>query len=286
MLELSVSIIFFGCKGTDYFVTMQIFFNFFSNYFSISKISVKFALRKNLTVFSKKHYGFLQETLRFSKIGVFAPPQNYLLQTHKHNSESMAKVKYKVKEYNPSDNQPGTHSFYANVVISNEVTNTDLADLVAARTGYKSYECQSVIAAVADIIKTQMLFSNRVTLCDEKGVKILALYPKVQGSVSDADIERITTALHASDPSIPIRTRAEASDLTADKLNWTVGSTVGVKFSKQFALDKKAQRVDGSANDTTISNDEDPDDGNDNGNDNGNDQGNDGPPPEGGGFGG
>lgn len=172
----------------------------------------------------------------------------------------MAKVKYRIKEFTPTDNQVGGHSWYANAVIANEVSNTDLAELVAARTGYKSYECQSIIAAIGDIIKTQVLFSNRVTLCDEKGVKILSIYPRVQGSVSDLEIERITTAQHALDPSIPIRTKAEASDLTADKLNWTLGSTVGVKFSKQFALDKKAQRVDVTANDTIVPNDDDPED--------------------------
>lgn len=152
-------------------------------------------------------------------------------------------VKYRVKEFVPTDNQFGSHSVYAETVITNEINNQDLAELVAARTGYKAYECQSIIAAVGDIIKTQMLMSNRVTLSNEKGIKIVSLYPKVNGSVSDLDIERITTAQHAADPSIPIRTKAEASDLTADKLQWLIGATVGVKLSKQFAIDKQARRV-------------------------------------------
>lgn len=152
-------------------------------------------------------------------------------------------VKYKIKEYNPTENMAGSHSFYAETVITNEINNQDLAELVASRTGYKSYECQSIIAAIGDIIKTQMLMSHRVTLSNEKGIKIVSLYPKVNGSVSDLDIERITTAQHAADPSIPIRTKAEASDLTADKLQWLIGATVGVKLSKQFAIDKQARRV-------------------------------------------
>ena len=59
---------------------------------------------------------------------------------------------------------------------------------------------------------------------------------KVNGSVSDADIERETTAAHTADPSVPVRTRAEESDLTTDRLNWVLGATIGVKFSKQLAI--------------------------------------------------
>ena len=32
--------------------------------------------------------------------------------------------------------------------------------------------------------------------------------------------------------------------LTADKIQWSLGATIGRKFSKQFALNKQAQRVD------------------------------------------
>jgi hypothetical protein len=49
---------------------------------------------------------------------------------------------------------------------------------------------------------------------------MVSIYPKVNGSVSDADIERETTAAHTADPSVPVRTRAEESDLTTDRLNW------------------------------------------------------------------
>lgn len=155
----------------------------------------------------------------------------------------MAKVKYRVGEYTPTENQMGTHSWYAESVITNEIDNVDLAELVAARTGYKSYECQSIIAAVADIIHSEVLKSHRVSLSTEKGVKIVSIYPKVQGSVSDADIERETTAKHALDPNIPIRTKAQESDLTSDRLSWKLGARVGVKFSQLFAIEKQAQRV-------------------------------------------
>ena len=32
--------------------------------------------------------------------------------------------------------------------------------------------------------------------------------------------------------------------LTADKIQWSLGATIGRKYSKQFALNKQAQRVD------------------------------------------
>lgn len=49
------------------------------------------------------------------------------------------------------------------------------------------------------------------------------------GSVSDADILRETSAAHEADPKIPVRSVAEESDLTADRLSWTQGATMGVE---------------------------------------------------------
>jgi hypothetical protein len=63
---------------------------------------------------------------------------------------------------------------------------------------------------------------------------MVSIYPKVNGSVSDADIERETTAAHTADPSVPVRTRAEESDLTTDRLNWVLGVTIGVKLAFPF----------------------------------------------------
>ena len=170
----------------------------------------------------------------------------------------MSKVKYRVREYNPTANQSGTHSFFAETVINNEIDNAELAQKIAARTGFKSYECQAVIAAIADIVAEEVLESNRISLANEKGTKMLSIYPKVNGSVSDTDIQRETTAAHAEDPSVEIRTVAQESDLTSDRLSWTLGATVGIKFSKQFSLNKQAQKVKVVATDTIIPNDTDP----------------------------
>jgi hypothetical protein len=113
----------------------------------------------------------------------------------------MSKVKYRVREYNPTSAQQGSHSFFAEAVINNEITNNELAEKIAARTGVKAYEVTTVIAAIADIISEEVLESNRISLADHTGTKMVSIYPKVNGSVSDADIERETTAAHTADPS-------------------------------------------------------------------------------------
>ena len=57
------------------------------------------------------------------------------------------------------------------------------------------------------------------------------------GSVSDKDV--------LADPEkYGGATVATADMLTADRIQWSLGATIGRKFSKQFALNKQAQRVD------------------------------------------
>ena len=180
----------------------------------------------------------------------------------------MSKVKYRVREYNPKSENQGSHSLYAEVVINSDIDNSELAKKIAARTGFKAYECQGVIAAIADIVAEEVLESNRITLSDEKGNKFISIAPRVQGSVSDLDIERETTAKHAADPSVEIRTVATEKDLTSDRLSWNLASTVGLKFSKRFAMDKQAQKVTSGFSD--VSDDEE-------------DEGGGGLPPSGGG---
>lgn len=170
----------------------------------------------------------------------------------------MAKNKWRAREYKATGNMPGGHSFFAEAVINNEIDNYELASKIAARTGFKSYEVQAVVAAISDIVLEEVLESNRVVLCDERGNKMVSIYPKVSGSVSDEQIKQETTEAHAQDASVPVREVAVESDLTADRLTWTLGATIGIKFSKQFAMNKQAQKVKFVATDTAIPNDEEP----------------------------
>ena len=41
----------------------------------------------------------------------------------------------------------------------------------------------------------------------------------------------------------PGKTVAEESMLTLDMLTWTLGATIGIKYSQEFALHKQAQKV-------------------------------------------
>lgn len=149
----------------------------------------------------------------------------------------MSKVKYRVREFVPKGQQSlGSHSWYAEVVINNDVDNAELAKKIAARTGFKSYECQAVVAAIADIVAEEVLESNRVSLANEQGTKLVSIYPKVQGSISDADVVK-------NQEKYPGKTVAEESMLTPDLLTWTLGATVGIKYSQQFSLSKQAQKV-------------------------------------------
>ena len=148
----------------------------------------------------------------------------------------MSKVKYRIREYLPKTNNQGSHSFFAEVVINNEINNPELASKIAARTGFKAYECQAVVAAIADIVSEEVLESNRVSLANEQGTKMVSIYPKVSGSISDAEVQ-------ANPEKYPGKTAAEESMLTPDTLTWTLGATVGIKFSKEFAIHKQAQKV-------------------------------------------
>ena len=76
----------------------------------------------------------------------------------------------------------------------------------------------------------------RVVLANEAGVRMVAIYPKVTGSVSDKDVV-------ANPDKYPGKTAAEESMLTPDLLTWNLGATIGTKFSKKFAIDKTAQKV-------------------------------------------
>ena len=173
----------------------------------------------------------------------------------------MSQVKYRVREFTPTGNMSGrTHSFYAEVVINNDLSNADLAARIAARTGFKAYECQAIIAAIAEVVSEEVLESNRISLANEQGTKMLSIYPKVSGSVSDLDIQRETTAAHAADPSVEVRNVATEEDLTPNRLSWNLGSTVGVKYSKQFSTNKSAKKVKYVASDVVVPSEEGGDD--------------------------
>ena len=170
----------------------------------------------------------------------------------------MAKTKWRCREYIPKGNMTGVHGFYAEAVIDNEIDNRDLSAKIDARTGFKPYEVQAVVAAIADIVAEEVLESNRVSLSDEQGTRMVSIYPKVSGSINDDEVLEATTAAHALNPKVEIRSVAEEKDLTSDRLTWTLGATIGINFSKNFGFNKQAQKVEFVATDTAIPSDDEP----------------------------
>ena len=81
---------------------------------------------------------------------------------------------------------------------------------------------------------------------DGRGTLKVSIYPKVSGSISGAQV-------------------ATEDMLTPDLLSWTLGATVGIKYSKQFALNKQAQKVKYVATDIVAEEPETPSGGGENG---------------------
>ena len=148
----------------------------------------------------------------------------------------MAKVKYRIREFKPTANQTGGHSVYAEAVVDNVITNKELSKKVEARTGMRAYEVLTALSAVAEIIMEETAENNRIQL-ESDGGALVSIYPQCTGSVSDKDVQ-------ANPEKYGGATVATADMLTADKIQWSLGATIGRKFSKQFALNKQAQRVD------------------------------------------
>lgn len=147
----------------------------------------------------------------------------------------MADVKYRVREFTPKAGQAGSHSFYVEAVTDNTITNKELAKKIEARGISRAYEIKAVLEAAAEIIMEETQENNRVQIENGDGAALVTIYPKATGSVTDEQVARATNGQ---------RTVATADDMTADKIQWSLGATVGIKFSKQFALQKTARRVD------------------------------------------
>ena len=99
----------------------------------------------------------------------------------------MASVKYRVREFTPKPNQPGSHSFYAESVCDNIIDNRALAKKIEARGISRAAEIKSILEEAANIILEECAENNRVQLESGEGV-LISIYPRVKGSISDADV--------------------------------------------------------------------------------------------------
>ena len=156
----------------------------------------------------------------------------------------MAKVKYRIREFKPTQNQTGGHSFFAEAVVDNIITNKELGKKVEARTGLRAYEVQTALAAVAEIILEETAENNRVQIENADGTSLVSIYPSCSGSISDKEVQ-------ANPDKYDGATVATEDMLTADRIKWALGASIGRKFSNQFALNKQAMKVDYSATQET-----------------------------------
>ena len=147
----------------------------------------------------------------------------------------MAKVKYVVKEYNPSENQQGVHSFYAQARQDNTITNAEIAKKIENRGISRASEIKMILEEASKVILEEVMENNRVQLDTGEGV-LVSIYAKVQGSISDADVA-------ANPAKYDGASVATEEMLTPDMLAWSLGAQVGTKYSKQFALQKQAEKV-------------------------------------------
>ena len=148
-----------------------------------------------------------------------------------------------MREYTPKAGQSGTHSIYAEAVVDNIIDNKALAKKIEARGISRAAEIKSILEEAANIILEETAENNRVNLESGEGV-LISIYPRCKGSVSDAEV--------LANPELYNNAQvAKEEFLTADKLQWTLGASVGIKFSKQFALNKQAQKVPYKPDQTT-----------------------------------
>lgn len=145
----------------------------------------------------------------------------------------MAKIKYVVKAYVPTNNQKGTNGFYAEAKLNDEVTTKDLANKLAPKVAYPAPMIEGILACAADQIAQECLESNRVKLNGSNGKVMVSIYPKVTGSVNQDWVDDQIKA-----GNLPAGTIVNASLLTRDKLSVIAGASMGTDFSKY--LDQKA----------------------------------------------
>ena len=126
----------------------------------------------------------------------------------------------------------------------NIITNKELGRKVEARTGLRAYEVQTALAAVAEIILEETAENNRVQIENSDGTSLVSIYPSCSGSISDKEVQ-------ANPDKFGGATVATEDMLTADRIKWALGASIGRKFSSQFALNKQAMKVDYSATQET-----------------------------------
>lgn len=153
----------------------------------------------------------------------------------------MAKIKYVVKAYVPTQNQQGTNGFYSEAKINDDVTTKDLANKLAPKVAYPAPMIEGILACAADQIAQECLESNRVKLNGSNGKVMVSIYPKVVGSINQAWVDKQIAA-----GNLPSGTVVNASLLTRDKMTIVAGASMGTDFSKYLDQNASLEKYTGS----------------------------------------
>lgn len=141
----------------------------------------------------------------------------------------MAEIKFNVKKFEKGENQLlGTESFYAEVVINDDVDTRELSQKIANKTGIQYYMVEAVLHAVADQIFEEASESNRVKLEGNYGT-LVTIAPKVKGSI---DATWLSAQIAAG--KYPAGTALAASMLRADMVELGLGASIGITTNKKF----------------------------------------------------
>lgn len=156
----------------------------------------------------------------------------------------MAKVKFRVREYTPHGNMPGAHSLYAEAVVDNVITTRELAKKIEDRHVGNSAMIKAILEVAADVILEECAENNRVQLETSEGGSLVSIYPKVQGSISDAEVQADSAKYGGA-------TVATREMLTPARMRWSLGATIGINYSRQFDQNKSAVEVPYNPSQTT-----------------------------------
>ena len=77
----------------------------------------------------------------------------------------MAKVKYAIREFTPNQNQTGmSHSFYAQAVQDNTITNAEIAKKIENRGISRASEIKMILEEASKVILEEVMENNRVLI--------------------------------------------------------------------------------------------------------------------------
>ena len=156
------------------------------------------------------------------------------------------KVDYMVGHFDPTPEQQAAgfvHSVKASEVVKNVYGLEEIAEEIAQSSTFDEGEVLGLLKTYTKKVMNHLRAGDAVQMGLNGKNVMVTLRADVKGSISDTEVLAKTTEAHAKDPSVPIRNRAEFSDLTANMLDISVQATIGKNFNKWFKDNVSVRRV-------------------------------------------